>query len=345
MLPVNLGKVSKIKSSLPPAPREIKSAIDAASRLVLLSHCRPDGDALGSLAALCRSVIARGGSACIALEPGALQAPAGFLAGDLPAYDPSSNAADWDAVVVLDTADPGRVPEFVASLLDHRLVINIDHHTGNPAYGTLNWIEPDASSTGELVARLLLGPGGGKLDQAMAEALWVAVLTDTGRFCHANTSAQTLLTVASLLAAAPVRTDWLADRLYGNIPLRVMRLRQRAMAALDLWHDGKVAASMLRPSDFKQTGCTVFDVEDIVEIPRALSGTRAAFLLYATPDGAGTKVSVRSGPQLDAAAFCAFFGGGGHKRAAGCTLDLPVEEAWQVVRRQSASWLAGVSPL
>lgn len=320
-------------------PQHIRSALPEQGRVVLLTHRRPDGDALGSVVALCHALRAWGLEAFAAIETDADQAPAGFLLENLPRLDPAAAAtADWEAVVVLDCATPDRIPEAAGTLLSHPRVINIDHHAGNPAFGALNWIDPIACATGELIARLLLEPPPMPLTLAMAEALWVAIVTDTGRFSHSNTSVAALRTAALLLEAAPVRTAWLADRLYGNLPLRVLRLRQRALASLESWHDGRVAVVRLEPHDFHETGCRAADVEDIIELPRSLAGARAALLLYAPENPNQTRVSLRTHEPLDAAAFCARFGGGGHTRAAGCTLELPVETARETLLAATADW-------
>ncbi len=318
---------------------KVAAALADCRRVVLLTHRRPDGDALGSVAALCLALRERGVEAFASVEPDDARAPAAFVLEGLPCCAPAQAVLEaWDAVVVLDAAAPDRLPEAAWPLLRHPRLLNIDHHAGNPAFGVLNWVDPGACATGELIARLLL-PAPGRMALNTAEALWVALVTDTGRFSHANTTAAALRTAAALLEAAPVRTDRIAARLYGNLPLRVLRLRQRALAALDTWHDGQVGATRLAPCDFEQTGCRSADVEDIIELPRALAGARAAVLLYAPEPADTTRLSLRSSAPLDAAAFCARFGGGGHARAAGCTLDLPLDAAWERVRRETKSWL------
>ena len=195
------------------------------ARVVVLTHCRPDGDALGSVAALCLALTHRGQVAVAALEPEADAAPAAFVLAGVTRLSPAQAAADtgWDAVVVLDSATAERTPADAAPLLRHPRLINIDHHADNPGFGTLNWVDPGAAATGEMLCRLLLPQGlndtsVGALTRDIAEALWVALLTDTGRFCHANTSAAALRTAAMLLDAAPIRTDWIADQLFGNLP-------------------------------------------------------------------------------------------------------------------------------
>lgn len=314
------------------------------ARVVVLTHCRPDGDALGSVAALCLALTHRGQEAVAALEPETDAAPAAFVLEGVTRLCPAEAAADtgWDAVVLLDSATAERTPADAAPLLRHPRLINIDHHADNPGFGTLNWVDPSACSTGEMLCRLLLPQGlddtsVGATSRDIAEALWVALLTDTGRFCHANTSATALRAAASLLDAAPIRTDWIADQLYGNLPLRGLRLRQRALASLEVWHAGRVAVAQLEARDFTETGCSLADVEDIIELPRALSGAQAAFLLYAT-DANATKVSLRTRAPLDAAAFCARFGGGGHRRAAGCTLNQSMVDAVDCLRTATADW-------
>jgi phosphoesterase RecJ-like protein len=161
---------------------------------------------------------------------------------------------------------------------------------------------------------------GWKLNRRIAEALWVALITDTGRFAYESTSSATMTCAADLLAHG-VRTAWLNEEIYTLFDWRVLQLRKRAYGTLESWQEGRVTVVSLAHGDFAATGCTKADAEDIIEIPRAVRGSQVALFLYETePQATVTRVSIRTRPPLDAIALAKRYGGGGHHRAAGATV-------------------------
>jgi phosphoesterase RecJ-like protein len=305
--------------------------------LAVTGHVRPDGDALGAALALTRCLRAAGRKVLLAVEPAELGL-AGFLEGSEQAVPPAEAAKRRLAgLVSLDCGTVQRLPEPLRQLVGRVPVANIDHHRTNTAFGTVNWVDPLASSTSEMIWRLA-ARAGWALDRQAAEALWVGVVTDTGRFAHDQTAPRTLRCGADLLRYG-VRTSWLDDRLYGTFDRKVLELRRRAYQSLEVWFDGRVAAVTLTLEDFAAGGGTKSDAEDIVEIPRALRGGLVALFFYEAGNPNVTRLSIRTREPLDATHLALRFAGGGHARAAGCTIQAPLAAAREQVKTLVGEWL------
>ena len=289
-----------------------------ARRIVVTAHVRPDGDALGSALALAGCLRHAGKRVQVALDRAEIGVAA-VLEG-VEELVPST-AADPRAerLVVVDCAARNRMPEALQSLVGRLPTLVIDHHPTNTRFGDAQWIDPSASSTGEMIWRLAR-QAGWPLNRRIAEALWVALITDTGRFAYESTSPATMTCAADLLAHG-VRTAWLNEQIYTLFDWRVLQLRKRAYDTLETWQEGCVTVVSLAHNDFAATGCTKADAEDIIEIPRSVRGSQVALFLYETePRATVTRVSIRTRPPLDAIALAKRYGGGGHHRAAGATV-------------------------
>lgn len=315
--------------------RHLRQARD----IVATTHTGPDGDALGATLALAALLRAQERTVQVAIERAEVGAAAVLLAdGALPLTPPAAANTAAELLVALDCGSLDRLPAPLQPLAGRIPVVNIDHHRTNTFFGTVNWVDPAAAGSGEMVWRLARRAGW-PLDRAVAERLWVAVVTDTGRFAHENTSPATLRCAADLLRHG-VRTAWLNDEIYGQFELKVLRLRGRACDSLETWCDGRVAVVSLTAADFAATGCLPADAEDIIEIPRAVRGSQVALFFQETPGRPGvTRLSIRTRPPLDAAALAQRFGGGGHPRAAGCTLKGALPRRRQALRAVVEQWL------
>ena len=319
---------------------EALAEIAGAHRIAIVTHVGPDGDAVGSSIALGTLLEAAGKEAAVYIRRGDVGAPA-VLEGVARLRDPEEAARDPapDLLVCLDCAATKRiaVPFFRDGLSRFR-VLNVDHHESNPLFGDANYVKPDASSTGELVWNLARRAGW-EIGRDAAEALWVAVTTDTGRFSYSCTHPSTLECVADLLRRG-VRHDYLNDEVFSRADLRVMRLRALAYASLETWFDGRVAVIHLDADDYARTGCKKADSEDFVDIPRAVRGADMAVFFYRSlPDETATHLSIRAREPLAAADLAARFGGGGHRLAAGATLPCGVAEAMGQARAALAEML------
>ena len=289
-----------------------------ARRIIVTAHVRPDGDALGSALALAGCLRHAGKHVQVALDRAEIGV-AGVLEGVEELVPSASADPRADLLVVVDCAAKNRMPEALQPLVGRLQAVVIDHHPTNTRFGDVQWIDPSASSTGEMIWRLAR-QAGWKLNRRIAEALWVALITDTGRFAYESTSSATMACAADLLAHG-VRTAWLNEEIYTLFDWRVLQLRKRAYDTLESWQEGRVTVVALAHGDFAATGCTKADAEDIIEIPRAVRGSQVALFLYETePHATVTRVSIRTRPPLDAIALAKRYGGGGHHRASGATV-------------------------
>lgn len=288
----------------------------------IVTHRRPDGDTLGSAAALCRGLRQLGKTAHVLENPEVTPRYAPLLAGLTKPL-----AGEEDALVAVDVASAKLLPESVMSLAD-RIGLRIDHHGNGEAYAVRELVEPKTAACGEVILELfeILGIA---MDKPMAEAVYTAVSTDTGCFRYANTTAHTFRTAA---ACAEAGADLFAinQALFETNSLAKLRIQGWIAEHTCFLAGGAVAVCPLPRAVEREIGVTEDDMDGISGFPRTIEGVRISAMLRQTADGR-VKVSVRAVPGYDASAVCAKFGGGGHKGAAGCTLELPLEEAAKVI--------------
>jgi phosphoesterase RecJ-like protein len=313
--------------------------IAAAPRILITGHARPDGDSLGCMIALSHLLTREGHKAAGTADRSGLGGP-GFLRG-VSRLIPPATAADkrFDLIITVDCASFERMPKPIQPLARTVPLLNIDHHCTNTRFGIWNWVEGHVSSTAELIWRLAR-KAGWQLDSIAAEALWVALITDSGRFAYDQTSPATLRCGADLLRYG-VRTAYINDKIYCSFSRVTMELKKRAFRTLTIRNNDTVAAVTLTGKDFEETGGTKADVEDVIEIPRSLIGNRVAIFFYGNEeDSAETRVSVRTREPLDATELVRPFDGGGHARAAGCTIKEPLAQAKRIFFKEVDALLA-----
>jgi len=307
---------------------EIMRRISAAARLLVVTHARPDGDALGSLAALCGAARAAGKQTAT-LVPGDVPERYDFLlAGDRPApAERFAELANWaDAVIIVDTCALAQLDGLDDQLAAAReKIVVIDHHATTDDIGALRWLDTSAAAAGVMVGELLDALGW-PVDLKTAEALLTAMTTDTGWFHYSNTDGRCLRAAARLFDAG-VEGDKLYQRLFqADRPERMMLLG-RALASLELPAAGSIATMKLCLGDFAETGARQDETENIVNEPMRMGRVKVSMLLVQTPDDGGrcVRVSLRSRGGVDVAAIARRFGGGGHVRAAGLRADEDID--------------------
>jgi len=262
-----------------------------------------------------------------------------FLSGIREMITPkSATRKKFDVVVTVDCGSLDRVPEELHRILKKTTVINIDHHLTNTRFGDLNLVNSKSSSTGEIVWEMAR-KAGWELDSISAEALWVALITDSGRFAYDMTSPATLRCAADLLTCG-VRTAFINDQLYSSFSRINMELKRRAFRSLTITDQNHIASVTLTGHDFEETGGTKADAEDIIEIPRSLIDNKVAIFFYGSEDNAETRISLRTREPLDATILVKQFDGGGHPRAAGCTIKEPLSKAKRIMNRAIKKWMA-----
>jgi len=313
---------------------EIIRILLEADTWVIISHEKPDGDTLGS----CSAFYQRGlslGKRCMWRGPDRIPVVYDFLPGsdkyDIPVPGFLREIRPGSVVIVLDTANQSRSIEGISGLSKDIPLVNIDHHGDNKLFGTINWIDAKASSTGEMVFELFAiarwHPTPGE-----AESLLAAIATDTGFFRFSCTSSKTLSAASSLVASG-------ADisRIYGKIH------ENRSIHGLRLWglglkkartlHSGRMGLTWLDRNDFKTTKADREECENLVNSLLTVSGVVLAVLLQ--EEEGYCRASIRTREPVDARKFAEIWGGGGHLRASGCKIDGTLEEVLEEVGKKA----------
>ena len=290
-------------------------------RYFIVTHCGPDGDTIGSAAALCRGLRQLGKSAWIIEDPDVPEKYA-YLTDGLT----KKEAEDTDTVISVDVAAPHMLAQ---ECYESRLQLRIDHHSSATSFGVNELVDSGAAACGEIVYDLLMLLGV-KPDVPMANALYTAVSTDTGCFRYANTTEHSYLVAAACKAVSPDLTE-ITRALFDTVTWGRLKLQSWLVEHMEFLKDGTVAVCAI-PYDLKdQLGITEADMENISGFPRSIEGVKLAATLREEAAGP-VKLSVRAVPGYDAAAICEKFGGGGHKGAAGAGLNMTLQEALETVK-------------
>jgi bifunctional oligoribonuclease and PAP phosphatase NrnA len=305
----------------------VAAALRGAQRFLLTTHEGPDGDALGSLLGMHRLLEQMGKDSVMFLAAKEFPLPIEyqFLPLEEVFHEPPADMADR-IVVFLDCGNIERMPvDFLRS--DGVHVINIDHHHDNTRFGDINLVDVEASSTAEIVYELA-GLLDAEITPAIALALYVALVTDTGRFMYENTDARTHRVAAALIEAG-VDVGDTYRRLYERVPLEKLRLVCRALGAIDLRCDGALVVTYISAADYESTGASEEMTEGIIDHLRSVDGAKVAAVIRDQPSRGldARKVSLRSsGGEVDVSAIARKGGGGGHVRAAGFSTNLGADE-------------------
>lgn len=321
-----------------------KKLIAASKRILVSGHLSPDGDSLGSMLALARLLRNAGYEAYATADLNALGKP-GFLEGvkDLIPVRKLKRQKRFDLFIAVDCASFERMPPEVRPVAEKLPKICIDHHvTNDGSFADVSIVDSKASSTGEIIWRIARW-NEWNLDTAIAEALWVAIVTDSGRFAYDSTNPGTMRAAGDLLKHG-VRTALINDILYGTFPKKAIELKRIAWRSLHIWKNRKVAEVTLTRDDFREVRGTKADAEDIIEIPRSVARNEIALFFYQIPDRTKeTRCSIRTRGNWDATVLAGKFGGGGHVKAAGCTINASMGAAKRQMRAAVRELLKSVN--
>jgi len=283
-------------------------------RFAVLSHVRPDGDALGSQLALALSLQRLGKKVRVWNEDGMLEKYSFLPRGDLLTKPPHT-AEDVDAAIALDTAIQNRLGTAFTAVRSAKIWINIDHHLSNPGYGDLVHVDPTAPATGQIIFDLIKSQDF-PFDREIAENLYAAISTDTGSFQYPKTSARTF-EVAAELVCTGIDVGQLSQQLYENYPRRRVELLRELLRTMRFERDGRVASFSLSLQTAAELQVLPEDNEGLIDHLRAIRGVIVAVFFEELADGK-VRVSMRSkSDAVDVCAICQKFGGGGHTLAAG----------------------------
>ena len=288
----------------------------------ILTHLRPDGDTIGSSAALCLGLRQLGKTAHVLENPEITEK---YKPLHLHLSKPA--AEEGDTIVSVDIASAALLPQNAKPLLD-RITLRIDHHFSAESFTPEELVDHTAGACGEIVYDVLTEMGV-KLDQAIAIPLYTAVSTDTGCFRYPNTTAHTLR-VAAACHDTGADLQCVNQLLFDTNSLPKLRIQGWIAENTRFFAEGKFAVCAIPLSIEQELGVNEDDMDNISGFPRSIEGVCMSATLRQTADG-GIKVSVRAVPGYDASAVCAKFGGGGHKGAAGVSMRMPLPDAAKLI--------------
>jgi phosphoesterase RecJ-like protein len=316
---------------------EVAGAIRGGDRFALTTHENPDGDALGSLLAT-KLAFDQLSKDSVMVLPGDAPLPGEYLFMPLAELrrrwpDDVSNRI----LVALDCANESRIadPDVLGRV---PLTIDIDHHHDNSRFGDVNLVVPDASSTGE-VMRDVFRELGVEVTPEIAEALYIALVTDTGRFQYTNTTPKALRLAAELVEAG-ANVHRVFQGVYESVQFAKLKLLARALDRAQVYEGGRIVISYLLRTDFADVGAAEPYSEGIIDYLRAVEGADMAVLIREPPREGGPtrRVSLRASvDELDVSAIARKSGGGGHRQAAGFSSEASIEEITEFVRREFAA--------
>jgi bifunctional oligoribonuclease and PAP phosphatase NrnA len=323
----------------------VADAIRANDRFLVVTHENPDGDALGSMLAMALGLHALRKDVVVYLS-GSAPTPAEYRFLDL-ADVRRELPDDLEARVLLavDCANDRRIGEQDTGVDRAKLVVNVDHHHDNSEFGDVNLIVADASSTSEIVRDIL-----GELDVALtpeiAAALYVGLVTDTGRFQYTNTTPKALRLAAELVEAG-ADVHGIFRHVYETVQFSKLKLLARALERAQLFEGGRLVVSYLLKDDFGDVGAEEPYSEGIIDSLRAVEGSEMVALIREPPrnEGPARRISLRSShDEVDVSAVARKLGGGGHRQAAGFSSDKPIGEIVEFLRREFALIADGAGP-
>ena len=313
----------------------VADAIRSHDRFLITTHENPDGDALGSVVAMKLALEQLGKDGFLYLS-GTIPLPTEYtfmnlseLSRELP-----DDAADR-VVLALDCANVRRLgpdPTFVEQA---PLVVDVDHHHDNSRFGHVNLIVPDASSTGEILHDLFRNLGV-TITPKIAEALYIALVTDTGRFQYTNTTPKALRIAAELVEAG-ANVHRVFQDVYENVAFAKLKLLARALEKARVYEGGRLIVADLERSDFAAAGAEEPFAEGIIDYLRAVEGAEVVALIREPPtqNGPARRVSLRTrGTGVDVSAIARKCGGGGHRQAAGFSSESSPDEIVDFIRRE-----------
>lgn len=313
---------------------EIRRLITDSHRVVVISHKDADGDTLGSALAISEVVRGMGKEVATRVPP-----PVPQLYHFLPGFETVNREESGeppDLVLVMDASNLERLSDTLGPLPEGTPIVNIDHHVSNTRFGTLNLVVPDASSTAEVTFDLLDALGI-PVTASIATNLYAGVLTDTGGFRHENTSYRVLEIAADLVRRGANASD-MAARVYKSQKLTTMRLMALVLGTMGFDCGDRVVYAAVPQDLLRKAGARMDETEGLIDVLSSVQGLELA-ILFKEIEPALTKLSIRSRGAANANNLAAVFGGGGHDKAAGAELEMPLRQAMDLVLAEARHML------
>ena len=315
--------------------------IKEKDNFLITTHINPDGDGVGSILGLV-GILKRLNKQYSIIFHDPPQEKLSFLdrIGEVQVYDEATTGNSlYDNAVIIDVPHMDRVGDVAKLLQKDAQILNIDHHISNERYGSSNLIEPEASSSAEIIGSIFERMEV-ELDEASAQAIYVGLSVDTGRFRFSNTSPEVFKLAARLIKAG-VKPDLVSDKLYFNTNMETTIALGKMLANIELHEDGRIATSYLDNEFLNSDIGKQMDTEGFVNHPLAIRGVEIAFLIQEPVKGK-TRVSLRSKTDFDVNTLAGVFGGGGHAKASGCRIEGTVHEVKDKVLEAAKSRLNSI---
>ncbi len=315
---------------------DLFSLIQRHDTFLLVTHINPDGDALGSVLGLGLAILSLG-KKVVMFIPQPIPVAYRFLPGSELLQSTVEPLEKYEIGIVLDCADIARTGEKAQKVLERaEKLINIDHHISNRSFADLNILDPQAAATGEIICDLLLQAKISVTPQ-IATNLYTTIITDTGSFQHQNTTAKSLRVAAFLMDCGADGRN-IQQHLYQSRSLESLRLLSKGLESLALNRDGTVAWISLSKELLSSIGVTADDSEGMIDYVKSLRDVEVG-IMFKEINPCEIKVSFRSKSFLNVDQLAGYFGGGGHKRAAGCTINGEINDVEQLVLRKTEELL------
>lgn len=309
---------------------EIINRINKAQHLLVVSHCDPDGDAVGSLLAM-GLALGKLNKKVTIYNDSPIPAVYRFLPSVKRIVRQVKKAAAYDTALILDCGHISRIGKAHAKLSQIPVIINIDHHVTNTRFGTIHLIDPTACSTAELVYRLIKALKI-SMDKAIAMSIYTGILADTGSFRFSNTN-QAAFAISQEMVRLGVEPYNVAQHVFGTYSLGRIKLLNLALDSIEISDNGKLSIMTLTNEMFSETGTQPEDVDGMINYARRIEDVKVAALIQEQKNGNSQKkdlrnfhVSLRSDGTVDVAAIAGAFGGGGHSSAAGFQVEMTMSK-------------------
>ena len=299
--------------------QQIAELLRTQQTFLVLTHYRPDGDAIGSQLALVL-VLKALGKTVEAWNDDNVPAKFRFLPESSTITKPPTEPKDFDVVIAIDISTWQRVGTAGQRIGKRKYFVNIDHHVSNEKFAEINWIVPEAPASGQ-IAFDLIKRGGFQLTREIATCLFAAISTDTGSFSYGSTTAESLRVAAELVDTG-INVGEICRQVYESYPYARLMLLQKALAQLQLADERRIAFTWVTVEMFEESGAKREDTEGLIDYARAIEGVVVALLFEEMPEPGKIRVSLRSKhPKIDVNSIARRFGGGGHREAAGARIS------------------------
>lgn len=309
---------------------QIKKGLQYCSKIAIGGHLNPDGDAVGACFAFAYALQKEGKKVSVVLEE--FSKKYDMIADkSLLLSKEDYNSSTFDAFIALDCGDKERLGEAKAIFDRTKLKINIDHHVSNTYFGDYNYVDSDASSTSEIVYHFLREDG---MNQQIASALYAGILYDTAGFRHTSTSPMTMTAAAELMTYS-IPANKIYTTFFDNRTFSELKLLGKAFEKAERYFNGNVIYTFLTQQDIEKCQGTSKEVDSVVNFIKGVEEIKIACFIYEKGEKE-VKASFRGEDGFDVCKLAQHFGGGGHVKAAGCTIYSSIDQAWQEIQQKLA---------